>query len=753
MKVDESRRKRVALCGIAAALAVVILAGAVIAGARFFRQRTVALSENDLAKWEEQLNTPEWIGFLSHMYSAPKYINLNRVLLEGCGLVRSATAQEREAYPSQGQELQLLAVSREDLDELLQTVAGGTAEDWSNTLSDWTYLPETDSYCREGQTEPGKSVTVTAGQRTGNTLTLTLSRSGLPDALGTSTLTLEDGKLFSHTNQQYDSVEAMALDLLGQETRALEDSGVEVLDSYLSLLTCSDWRTDGYYCWSVDYRICPADRDLVPAIGSIETVNGWLTASTGRGTPSFIVKEDENGDFVLMDTIYSGDMPVDNWSQYVDYVLEEELTVNFSSGWPAETASLLRSVASGGDEWATKPEGVIQAYLLSYGDTMAAWEEISLQEDGDNRYLLAQARDKDGLRLYVLLLRYGQFTDTRIVRPLGLWQVVGVKVLGEPLGEQRTETEREQFASLPVDDTTVLSTCLAQGGGDYGDYRWSLYIPDTWRRDGDRWYPDDSALNAYLEIRLHDSSYTPAAFYTSFTGSYVQVETNYFYQGGTTLWAKGRSSKTQWTEAYCVSGEDGMMYELVWTYPEENALWGTYMSAVAQTFRLTGSDEAMNLGEKPQAPIIIDRTAANPDDTWLVLDNFSAWRLSDFYAPYLRQVVGETSLTGTKWVCTIPGDGGTSIELFFDSVDVAQTYATDVDAYQREDGLWYTSLPLWLAAEHDGNRILSVRIFTYPYQSAPSDELLQAMNTAPSSTGWAVDGYLDPDTNTIQVRN
>ena len=750
MKVKKSRR--VVLLAAVGVLAAVVLAGAAIAAARYFSQRTVSLSEDELSQWEERLNSPDWAGFLSHMYSDPRYINLNRVLLEGCGLVRSATAQERAAYPVQGQELQLVSVGRDDLDSLLLKIAGHTASDWEHTLSDWTYLPETNSYCRAGETSTPGPVSVTAGQRTGDTLILTLSRADLPQALGVSTLTLTDDKVFSHTNHQYNAVEAMALDLLNQETRTLEDSGAEVLDSYLSLLTCGDWREDGYYNWSVDYRILPADQSDRSA-GSAETVNGWRTASGDRGTPFFLVKESENGDFVLMDTVYSGDMPTDTWEQYVDYVLEESLTVDFSSGWPAETASLLRSVASGGDQWAAKPEGVIQAYLLSYGDTMASWEEISLQEEGDNRYLLAQARDKDGLRLYILLLRYGQFTDTRIVRPLGLWQVVGVKILGEPLGEQRAETGREQFVSLPVDDETALSACLAQGGGDYGDYRWSLYIPDTWRRDGDRWYPDDSALNAYLEIRLHDSSYTAAAFYTSFTDSYIQVETNYFYQGGTTLWAKGRSSKTQWTEAYCVSGGDGMMYELVWTYPEENALWGTYMSAVAQTFRLTGSDEAMNLGEKPQAPIIIDRTAANPDDTWLVLDNFSAWRLSDFYAPYLRQVVGETSLTGTKWVCTIPGDGGTSIELFFDSVDVAQTYATDVDAYQREDGLWYTSLPLWLAAEHDGNRILSVRIFPYPYQSAASDELLQAMNTAPSSTGWAVDGYLDPATNTIQVRN
>ena len=130
MKVKKSRR--VVLLAAVGALAAAVLAGAAIAAARYFSQRTVSLSEDELSQWEERLNSPDWAGFLSHMYSDPRYINLNRVLLEGCGLVRSATARERAAYPVQGQELQLVSVGRDDLDSLLLKIAGHTASDWES---------------------------------------------------------------------------------------------------------------------------------------------------------------------------------------------------------------------------------------------------------------------------------------------------------------------------------------------------------------------------------------------------------------------------------------------------------------------------------------------------------------------------------------------------------------------------------------------------------------------------------------------
>ena len=746
---------------IAAVLAVLVVAGAAAAGGyAYYRTRTIPLSSEELEQWEERLNSPQWCGFSLHLYSDLTHLNLDQLLRGGGGPVREPTAEEKAAFLAAGgtQEagMRCLAVSEAELDSFLLEMTGQPLATWRDTLSDWTYLPDSGTYCRaDTPPEERTSLTVTAGTRTGDTLVLSLSRSGVPAAVGVTVLTVKDGKVQSHTNDQYNAVEAMALELINQQRHALEEAGAVVKASYLSRLQCVDWRDDGYYLWALDCRILPEDRNTVPSLGSITTYNGWLSAEDERGVPLFIVKSDDSGRFVLMDTLYTKEMTVADWNQYVDYVLELGMTVDLSSGWPAATASLLRSISAGNDGWATQMEGVVSGYLLSYGDTLENWEILSETQAADSghitEYALVSATPEGQNRQYTLLLGRGLYTDTQDVRPLSLWQVVGCRSDGAPLAQQRAGNGRSQTMELAVGEETMLCY-LAEGGGSYGDYAWSLYLPESWKQDGTRWYPDSSRLNAYLEVRPHDSGYTAAAFYTSFVDAYTQVETNYRW-GGTTAWAKGYSGRHQLTEAYWFETETGG-YEVMWTYPDGSGLTGLF-TAVAQTFQADGSDVPMDLGERPQEPLVIYRTAADPADTWLVLDNLTAWRLSDFYAPYLEQTGYDAALTDTRWVCTLPGSGGTSIELFFDNARQTVSPPADPDsgAYQGDDGQWYRDLPLWLAAEHDGDRILSVRIFSYPYASSPSDGLLQAMDAALSSTGWAVDGNLDPATNTITVKN
>lgn len=706
------------------------------------------LSEKELAQWEERLNTPEWSGFLTHLYSDVKYLNLSRVFASGAGLTQAA---------SDG----TVTVKAEEMEELLQQRTGQSLSDLQHTLSDWTYLEDSDSY--QGQSrEPEAAVTVTAGERQDGVVTLQVERQGEEPAFLTIS---EEEKILSYTNDQYNAVEAMALDLLAQTVRRVESGGGTVEGAYVSYLRCADQSEDGYYLWDVDYRIRTERGERLNAMES-EMVNGWFTARTDRGAPRFVVAEN-GGEYTLVATLYSGDTSGMTWQEYVDFVMEQGIeNADLNNGWPQLNEDMLTSLASGGRQWAISREGVIAAYLWQQGDELTEWETVSVREGSGqwmDQHSVVSAETAEGSRSYTLLLSHrnvpyegnGQSVE------LSVWQVTGSKVHGDSLETVQLMDTSSAAAELTTFEAQLPegeSAYLAQGGGTYADYRWSICIPTSWSRSGERWYPDGEDLTVYLEVRSHEADYTDGDFYLSFANSFSRVQSNYGW-GGETAWARGESDRGQVTEALlCRAGEE--VWEVMWTYPFGTDT--TLLSAAAATFRC-GETGVTELGQEPQGPLLVE----DRDDTWMVLGSFRALALEEllldnsntilkpYREAYYTYTFSQPTAEKITWVGAYPGQEG-RVELFrVDLAVKAEPLGPEVplDPARPEDrltvdaeGFWHPEEPVWLAVEHDGQSFLGTAVLHGAAQ--PGQESLEAALKAAGDRGGRT-MYLDPETGKI----
>ena len=713
------------------------------------------LTQNELEQWEERLNTPEWSGFLSHLYSDVKYLNLSRVFSAGAGLAQSA---------SDG----TVTIPAEEMEALLQQRTGQSLSDLQDTLSDWTYLEDSDSYRGQAR-EPEGPVTVTAGERQDGVVTLQVERQGEEPAF--LTLSKEE-QILSYTNDQYNAVEAMALDLLAQTVRRVESGGGTVEGAYVSLLRCSDQSEDGYYLWEVDYRIRTERGERLTAMEA-EMVNGWFTARTDRGVPRFVVAENQ-GEYTLVATLYSGDTSGMTWQEYVDFVMEQGIeNADLNNGWPVLSEDMLTALASGGRQWALSREGIIAAYLWQQGDELASWETVSVREGSGqwmDQHSVVSAETTTGNRSYTLLLSHRnlpyEMGDQSV--ELSVWQVTGSSIQGESLPAVTVTDNSSAVTRLTEFEETLPegeSAYLAQGGGTYADYRWSVCIPASWSRSGDRWYPDGENLTAYLEIRSHDGDYSDAAFYASFANSFRRVRSNYGW-GGETAWARGESDRGQVTEALLCRTEEEI-WEVMWTYPSgEDA---TLLAAAAATFRC-GETDVTELGQAPRGPLLVE----DREDTWMVLGSFRACALGEvllrdsgallkpYRDLYYTYTFSQPTAEKITWVGTYPGEKG-NMELFQIQLAVkAEPPGPEVplDPARPADelpldsnGFWHPEEPVWLAVEHDGEDFLTVTAFhasANPGTDAFRETMEQALQSAPAS-GSGRDMYLNPETGKIST--
>ena len=735
---------------------IAALAALLLVGLAACTPKDGPLSEQELAEWEERLNTPEWSAFLSHQYSSVQYLNLSRVFAAGAGFAEAAGDGT-------------VTLAAEEMDALLQARTGLGLSDLSDTLSDWTYLEGEDSY-RGQSREPKGPVTVTAGQRENGAVTLTLERTG--EEAADLTLTAEE-QIVSYTNGRYNAVEAMALDLLAKAVRRVESEGGAVEGAYISYLSCADRSEDGRYAlWDVDYRI-RTDRGERLSAMEAEMVNGWFTARTDRGSPRFVVALGE-GTCTLVATLYSGDTGGMTWEEYVDFVMEQGIeNADLNNGWPELTEDMTAALAGGGRQWVLSREGVIAAYLWQFGDELAGWETVSLRE-GSGRWMdqhaVVTARTTAEDRTYTLLLshRTVPYGAGEEAVELSVWQVTGNTVQGTPLPEVAAETgdaqaRLEAFQAALPEETECY---VAWGGGVYADYQWSLCVPEGWSRSGDRWYPDGEDLAAYLEVRSHQEDYSDADFYTSFARSYRQVRSSYG-TGAETPWARGESARGQVTEALLCRTAEGEVWEVMWTYPAEED--STLLAAAAATFRR--GETGVTAPEPPsQAPL----TVKDRGDTWAVLGSFQACALEEtlvgdsfsLLAPYREAyytyTFSQLQAESLTWVRTAQtGENRWTVLYRVQLAIKAEPPGPEValDPARPEDnlpvdadGFWRPEEPVWLAVGHDGEQFLAAAAFHA--SGSPGEEDFERAMTQALEKGALTDRtmYLDPETGKISAR-
>lgn len=364
-----------------------------------------ALSDEELAQWQEKVNMPEELGqYLWCMYTDVSYIPSEECI--------EATNDLQRSYE----------------------------------------LP---------------SVKVVSGTRAGNTIVLELEgnfSSNLPAGM----LTLKDGEPVSFTSPLYSAVETASREVMERVAenyiawaKAYGSGELEFTEKYITSLSCTEtFAFDGktYYVWELFYRMKPNDMGNVFLAGGMADENEWITEQQSTGRPVIIASVDKNGKIVVEEQIYTSDVFETHytWEEYVychTHFGMDGMYAGVLNGWPELNTPFMESIRNGHDTWALDWQDVAISYLSEiydiYADsgftilrTFAADE----QYDSHDQAVLAQAVCGD--RTVTLLLAQVAYPVEVWDTTIRFWQVVGEK--WEP---DRPETVKERDA-LPAGELT-----------------------------------------------------------------------------------------------------------------------------------------------------------------------------------------------------------------------------------------------------------------------------------------------------------
>ena len=594
--------------------------------------RTRLLTQGELKTWEERLRGEDR-GLISQLYTDAAGFCLPEAALGG-GLARTPTAEEIAAAGNSP----TAAISREDLKAWAESRLAAPFEELEESMLLWTWLPDQESWVSRGEIFPAEGPQVLSGILQGDRLTLDLGWERGQMGTEDTELVLEDGLALSHTNAQHRAAAEAAEELY---QAALADAGAAAQGVRLPLT----WggTEGGFLRWLPRWRIL--------------TENGWRTEQGAEGFPQLIFRREGEG-YRLETVLYTRQTQGLAWNQWVRYVLELGMELRLEEPWPRADYSLLQSLEAGEADWCQERSGVIRGYLLSWGDTLEDWEtlEAAAAPSGALEGLEVVRAQGEG-RQWTLLLGWSR-QEVRGESAV-LWQVVGSGWSGAEPEEAQQTVDRPERELLRQGNTAALAD-LIHGGGSWGDDQWSLYIPRSWTRSGQRWYPDAARLNVYLELQERGEDYSDGDFYTAFAETYPDVRTNYGW-GGTAAWAIGTSGRGQVTESWLVRTGSGA-WELTISYPAEDG-WIGWLRLVAETFQTVESDAPLDLGEEPEGPLVVEQGEGELAGSWLVLYSFRAWRLEDLAAAWVRpdlwadleEMPAEATATVEDWAGEIPG--------------------------------------------------------------------------------------------------
>ena len=703
-----------ALLGVCAAAAVVILVGLGLAG-----QRGRELTEEELAAWQEKLETPAYRGFLTRMYADVRYLPLDQLLRGGAGLSRPPDAEELAAWPEAAAE-GMAVISAGELEAYLETYTGLAPEDFSGGPS-WHYGEAWDAYCfARGEDAP--AVTVVSGRQRGDTVWLELAaeeeNSGTAAAWGVPwenpTLTLEGGRPVSFANALYAAVEAMALEYLAPRGGGPGD----ILELTMYCAGQSD-AGETYSAWTLAYL-----------------------SGEERGEAVFLVRADGENPIRQVETADRAALEAEAGT-LANYLTGRLLYGLEAARWPAD-ADMDRDLGTAAGMWMTRAEDVIRGYLLSYGDQLEDWREERVLPSGEAAVVWAAG----GGRQYTLLLNRRSGSGGAQG-----WQVLAAGAEGEPLPAQRGSSGREAAAALPLAGGGTVTGSLCQGGGMYGVYAWSLYIPDAgWRRDAQsvRWYPDSGRLDTYLEIRTLEAGYPAEVFYLSYENQFGEVMTNEGQEGVTLPWALGVQEGRR-SESFLYQGETAA-YEVLWTYGGDEEERGELLRAAAETFRPVDGEGAWEKGllQDTAGRVRLVREEAGgevPAGTYLVLRSGAAFSLEDCFAPYAREWrdrrntvspdyrYGEIRIGEIRLLDTWSREGALPVQILAVDWGIEVEPADDPNLsdgmYIDGEGVWHCGFAVYLVVEHDRDGLTRSFVLvpgdSRPGSAAFTGQLLQVL--------------------------
>ena len=456
------------------------------------------LTEEELAEWQEKLNSLEWNGFVTSMYTDVRYLFPETLFYNGAGISRSATEEERAALEASYDgiiDTDIQAFSVADIDQFLADHTGLTRADfagsgyvspWTASGKTWAELePDSTYFLVHGDTNY-TGVQVTGGRRDGDTLTLEVAaESGiLGSGLPSGTLTLVDGKVTSFTAPLYTAAEKAAWELMEtaestciQEAKEYLSKSLQFTDKYISSLYCAgSYEFDGktFYPWHLEYRMKPDNMENVFLVGGMSEESGYVTETSSVGSPVLFFSMDKDGQITPEGTTWTADYQEEGLTMeeyiYCNLLLGMEMR-GVLNGWPEIDTPFLESLHDGHETWTQDWQDVARSYLDKHLGVDDHEEWVTLRTftagpvlDHDEALVV---RTVSGGRTITLLLAHVSY-EVPDWGPLTFWQVCGELVEGESLDENGDAfLYRTRFLLTDQPDAPTMEVGLYGGKESY----------------------------------------------------------------------------------------------------------------------------------------------------------------------------------------------------------------------------------------------------------------------------------------------
>lgn len=323
------------------------------------------LSQEEIDLWQERLESEEWNGFVTNMYSDVRRLSLLELLYNGAGISRGLTDGELAAFVEEYEDepqTDIFAIDVADMEAYLEEHTGYEPEDFASGLAEFSGLEGFPDmvYLYHGDTNY-TGVEVAGGTKTEDTVELEVHAGAVNGNVGT--LTIRDGKVVSFTNDLYTAVENMAWDRVDRVAAAVDAQGAgQVRYRTLRLYNLgteplkSGDRT--YQLYPMDYRLY---LDQIPDDTITVEVDGQTLPLIGRG--GNCIWEDSDMNTVLVVSV-DGDGNVRP---------ERFLTGAEADPWMGKWDNLLREIAGSSaiftaDRFESEPYACVQELLIRLTD-------------------------------------------------------------------------------------------------------------------------------------------------------------------------------------------------------------------------------------------------------------------------------------------------------------------------------------------------------------------------------------------------
>lgn len=398
-----------------------------------------ALTEEELAMWQERVGSEEWYGFFVNCYSDAEHLDLDEIFRYGAGIAREVTDPEEKAEAlkltgelAMGQTLRRM--TRTDMDQFLREKTGLTLEDLAHT---WDYAP----YSSDGEvyyiapfatSTPymGNAPRITGGERMGDTVTLTVDLTdsgyyGHGGGMERAVMTIEDGKVASYTNEVFNAAETAAEEHLQNAAVTLTDLGLTVERQEMGQPYLRGWDRGGYTLWGLEEKlqVQETEEEALALLGEDwYWEGGWLY---WRSAGSQCLVAEKKDDQVAVLTVDQEEM--EGWpcfGAYARYGLGEGLQL---TQWPLDLTELIASCLNMDDPWIFQRDEVARQYVEALGEEAASLTvaEDDLVGDGaGGTVALMEAETASGQRLRLVLREASADAVSTNLPPESYWQVV-----------------------------------------------------------------------------------------------------------------------------------------------------------------------------------------------------------------------------------------------------------------------------------------------------------------------------------------